>query len=101
MAKVKPVVLDTIEFKNQSLALEFFRAMLNRYIPGERVVPEDAMHLAGLLQRHPDYASKVGTGIDHFGVMPGDYGSQCFCIIRTDGSREDFSYIRSVNQKRD
>lgn len=101
MARGKPVVLDTIEFKNQGLALEFFKAMLNRYVPGERVTHDDALHLAGLFKRHHDYTSKVGTGIDHFGVMPGDYGSQCFCIIRTDGSKEDFSYIRCVNQKRD
>jgi hypothetical protein len=101
MARGKPVQLDTIEFKNQSLALDFFRAMLNRYIPGERVKDHDAVHLAGLFRRHPDYSSKIGSGIDHFGVMPGDYGSQCFCIIRNDGSQEDFSYIRCVNQKRD
>jgi hypothetical protein len=101
MAKGKPVVLDTIEFKNQSLALEFFRAMLNRYIPGECVVQDDAIHLASLFKRHPDYAFKVRIGIDHYGVMPSDYGSQCFCIIRTDGSKEDFSYIRCINQKRD
>lgn len=94
-------MLDTIEFKNQSSALEFFKTMLNRYIPGERLKHDDAIFLAGLFRRHPDYNSKVGTGIDHFGVMPGDFGSQCFCIIRTDGSKEDFSYIRCVNQKRD
>lgn len=101
MARSKPVKIDTIEFKNQSLALEFFRAIPNRYIPGERIKHDDAMHLAGLLRRHPDYSSKTRGGIDHFGVMLGDYRSQCFCIIRADGSHEDFSYIRCVNQKRD
>lgn len=101
MAKGKPVVLETLEFKNQSLALEFFRAMLNGYIPGERVVPDDSSLLAELFKRHPDYASKVGTGIDHYEVMPGEYGTQCFCVIRTDGSKEDFSYKRCVTQKRD
>ena len=101
MARERPVTLDTIEFKNQSMALEFFKAMLNRYVPNERVNHDDATHLAGLFRRHHDYTFKVGTGIDHFGVMPGDYGSQCFFIIRTDGSREGFSYIRCVNQKRD
>lgn len=101
MARGKPVVLDTIKFENQRSALEFFKAMLNRYIPGERAKNDDEICLADLFRRHPHYTRKIGTGIDHFGVMPGDYGTQCFCIIRTDGSKEDFSYIRCINQKRD
>lgn len=95
------MILETIEFKNQRSALEFFKAMLNRYIPGERVKHDDALHLMSLIKRHPDYKLKVGSGIDHFGVMPGDYGTQCFYIIRTDGITEDFSYIRCINQRRD
>lgn len=101
MARGKPVALETIEFDNQSLALDFFRSMLNRYIPGERVEQNDAMHLAELFKRHPDYTSKIGNGVDHYEVMPGDYGTQCFCAVRTDGSKEGFSYKRCVTQKND
>jgi hypothetical protein len=101
MVRGKPVVLDTMSFSNQGQALEHFKAMLNRYIPGERVSDEDTPALASLFKRHPDYLEKIGIGISHFEVMPGDYGSQCFCIVRNDGTKEDFSYKRSVTQKRD
>lgn len=100
MARGNRVELETIEFDNKSLALAFFKAMLNEYIPGDRVSDTDAPHLNALFKRHADYESKVGCGIDHFGVMPGDYGTQCFCVIRKDGTKEGFSYIRCVNQSR-
>ncbi len=99
MARGKPVLLPTIEFQNQSLAHEYFKKMLNRYVPGEDVTKLDAEHLLSLFKRHPDYDNKVGCGIRNFAVMPGDYGSQCFCIIRMDGSREEFSYLRCVTQR--
>ncbi|NIF53319.1 DUF3223 domain-containing protein [Burkholderia sp. Ax-1724] len=101
MGRGKRVVLDSISFDNQSQAKGFFKEMLNRYIPGERVSPEDSAHLEGLFRRHPAYATKVGSGISYFEVMPGDYGTQCFCAVRTDGSKEDFSYIRCVTQRLD
>ncbi|HDR9499062.1 TPA: DCL family protein [Burkholderia cepacia] len=90
-----------MSFDNQSLARQFFREMLNRYVPGERVSPEDTINLRALFKRHPEYATKKGSGIDYFEVMPGDYGTQCFCAVRTDGSKEDFSYIRCVTQRLD
>jgi hypothetical protein len=101
MGRGKPVSLETISFDTRALALEFFKAMLNRYIPGETVSNEDTPHLAALFKQHPDYLAKVGCGVAHFEVMPGDYGSQCFCAVRNDGSREEFSYKRCVTQKKD
>lgn len=101
MGRGKQVVLDSKSFDNQSLAKDYFKAMLNRYIPGERISSEDALHLAALFRRHPDYAGKADSGVDHFEVMPADYGTQCFCVVRADGSKEGFSYIKCVTQKLD
>lgn len=101
MGRGKKVVLDSISFDNQSLAKHFFKEMLNRYIPGDRVSPEDSTHLEALFRRHPEYVTKVGSGADYFEVVPGDYGTQCFCVVRADGSKEDFSYIRCVTQRLD
>ena len=97
----KKVILGTISFDNQSQAKEFFKSMLNRYIPGETISVEDAPHLGSLFERHPEYVIKIGSGISHFEVMPADYGTQCFCAVRVDGSKEGFSYIRCVTQKID
>ena len=74
--------------------------MLNRYRPKQRVSEEDASHLAALLKRHSEYETKVSTGIDHFEVMSAEYGTQCFRIVRTDGTGEDFSYRHCINSPR-
>jgi hypothetical protein len=99
MARGKPVILETREFANQSLAKDYFKAMLNRYGPGDRVQSGDAADLASLLSRHNEYEEKLGSGIDHFEVMRAEYATQCFCIVRTDGSREDFSYQRCIDRR--
>jgi hypothetical protein len=97
----KPFVIDTRSFSKKGDATEFFRAMLNRYRPGDRVNDADSADLAALLKCHTEYAAKVGSGIDHFGVMSNVYDTQSFEIIRTDGTRDDFSYKHCITPKRD
>jgi hypothetical protein len=96
MARGKPVDLATRSFPNQSAATEYFRAMLNRYRPGETVATEDGLDLATLLDRHPEYDQKVGCGVAYFAVMMTEHGTQCFRIIRKDGTGTDFSYPTCV-----
>ena len=74
--------------------------MLNRYRPKQRVSEEDAADLAALLKRHSEYQEKLGTGIDHFEVMSAVFGTQCFRIVRTDGTGVDFSYQRCITGSR-
>ena len=62
--------------------------MLNRYRPRQRVSDHDAADLAALLKRHSEYVEKVGVGIDHFEVMRAEFGTQCFRIVRIDGTGE-------------
>ena len=95
----KPVDLGIIRFKNQSKAGEFFREILYRYMPGDRVNDEDSAILAELLKRHLDYSSKVGVGIDHFEVMRADFNSQCFGVVRIDGTEDNFSYKHCIDQR--
>jgi hypothetical protein len=76
--------------------MAFFKAMLNGYKPGDCVADVDAFDLAALLERHAEYAEKVGVGVNHFEVMMTDQGTQCFRIVRSDGSGTDFSYPHCV-----
>lgn len=101
MARGKSVAVGQVTFPNQTLALTFFKEMLNRYIPGERVSETDAVHLSALFERHPDYAEKSKGGIARFEVTTGDYGTQCFCAVSTSGVKEGFSYKRCVTQRLD
>lgn len=101
MARKKPVILETISFDTQTLALNFFQEMLQRYVPGEQLTPEDTIHLSELFKRHPTYLSKVGPGVKYFEVMPEQFNSQCFCAVLNDGTKEGFSYKKCVTQKGD
>ncbi len=99
MARGKPVKLDTRNFATQSQATAHFKAMLNRYRPGDRISDEDARDLGALLKRHTEYEEKIGAGVRHFEVMMADgYTTQCFRIVRIDGSSVDFSYIHCITR---
>jgi hypothetical protein len=95
--KKRGVTLSTRSFPTQRKAVEFFRAMLHRYRPGQHVNNEDARDLSALLTRHPDYTIKVGSGIDHFEVMTPMPRQQCFRVVRRDGSGTDFSYLQCIS----
>jgi hypothetical protein len=92
----KPVKIGTQEFTTQGLATAYFKGILGRYRPGDRVNDEDALHLAALLERHDEYAQKVGCGVDHYEVMMTVEGTPCFRIVRTDGTGTDFSYRHCI-----
>jgi hypothetical protein len=96
MPRGKPVVLERLSFPNQKEATALFRGMLNRYRPKQRVSDDDAADLAALLKRHSDYVEKIGVGIDHFEVMSAEFGTQCFRLVRIDGTGEDFSYPHCI-----
>jgi len=100
MSRGKPVVLDTRWFANQKEATVYFREMLRRYRPKQRVSDQDAADLAALLKRHSEFEEKVGVGIDHFEVMRADYGTQCFRVVRKDGTGADFSYPHCIAASR-
>ncbi len=89
----KPVIIGDIKFDKKGDALLFFKTMLNKYSPGERVSDEDGEVLSIALNNHPDAVKKVGVGIFYFSVGKADFGTQCFWVNRTDGSSEKFSYI--------
>jgi hypothetical protein len=92
MARGKPVILSARTFATQGAASKFFSGMLRKYKPGDRVTDLDAVDLASVLDRHPNRTEKVGIGIDHFEVQAADYASQCFRVVRTDGTWARFSY---------
>jgi hypothetical protein len=99
MARGQPVNLATRSFPTKGQAAAFFKSMLNRYRPGDRVADDDAADLRSLLDRHPESARKIGSGIDHFEVMAAEYDTQCFCVVRTDMTRDDFSYRQCLGPK--
>lgn len=97
MAKIE---LPTISFNTQAQAKAFFKDMLARYAHGQTVAPEDETHLRGLVERHPEYATKTGCGVAHFEVRRNPpFPTKGFWIVRTDGTRTDFSYPTCIAGK--
>lgn len=96
---MKPVVIFTKSFPTQKAATEYFRAMLNRYAVGDSVNADDTRDLMALIERHPEASTKVGIGIDHFTVIKTGEGSNCFYIVRRDGTGTDFSFYKCVSGK--
>lgn len=92
MGRAKPVILGTRTFAKQGDAQAFFGEMLARYNPGDRVNATDQDDLLELLKRHPDATEKIGIGVDHFEVQEADYDTQCFRVVRIDGTWERFSF---------
>jgi len=97
--KGTPVILDTKSFQTKKQALAYFKAMLARYVPEEIVDDADMAHLNALLKRHPEAAEKIGLGVHHFEVMSAEYGTNCFGVVRRDGTRIDFSYVVCVTNE--
>lgn len=68
------------------------KVMLNRYRLGDAVNADDGAFLVEALKRHPEAVTKIGAGVRSFEVRSADYGTQCFYVLRIDGSDERFSY---------
>jgi hypothetical protein len=107
MGKAKSVTLDNgRSWSQKGLAGKHFSQILGRYAVGSRVLdPYDHSDLAALLKAYdaivpPGEATKTGTGIAYFEKdididHPGH--TVCFFVVRTDGTRIDFSLGRALD----
>lgn len=104
MARSRKISLSTRTFDKAGDAAAFFKEMLNRYGVGEIVGATDAVELRALLERHDERDEKAGSGITGFEVNapPSDvpqFSQRCFWIIRSDGTKIDFSIGHCLERK--
>lgn len=100
-----PFALLDKTFKRNSEMVEFFRAILTKYSNdptaenGNILGEKEQKYLIELLKQGHDRASdKIGVGVKEIVVKPHPkFISKCFVIVRTDGSEEDFSYLKCVD----
>jgi hypothetical protein len=107
MGKSKPVHLPNgRSWPKKGDAYKHFQEMLARYAVGDRVVSaDDHADLVALLTVYdsevlPGEQTKAGEGIHYFEKHldqdhPGH--SQCFFVVRTDGTRVDFSIGKALD----
>ncbi|MCQ6557017.1 DCL family protein [Streptomyces sp. C10-9-1] len=82
-------------YRTKGAAQEAVREVLYRYDVGSTVDQEDDhLLLLDLLDMHPEADDKIGSGVEAFAIAPPQRGPHPgFEVIRTDGSRIDFSYL--------
>lgn len=96
----KPIMFGKLHFDSRGDAYSYLSEVLHSYDLGDRVSKEHGELLGHVLLRHPDAASKIGSGVDSFSVRSSDFDSRCFWVNRTDGSSEDFSIKSCVYDAR-
>lgn len=96
MAK-KPVQVGGLDFASKGEASDYFRSILYRFDIGQRIPEPEATVLEWLLERHSEAADKIGMGVDYFCIRDAIYGTRCFEVVRTDGSKTDFSFKNCVD----
>ncbi|MEN8649061.1 DCL family protein [Streptomyces sp. 21So2-11] len=82
------------QYRTKGDAAEAVREVLYRYTVGSTVdEEEDHLLLVDLLDMHHEADDKIGPGVEAFAIAPPQRGPYPgFEVIRTDGSRIDFSY---------
>jgi hypothetical protein len=76
------------------------RRLLRDIAPGEAVTGGDAVFLAGVLERHPEAARKIGAGVAYFSVrLNPTYGNPGFWLHRTDGTATDLSFLKCLRRQ--
>jgi hypothetical protein len=97
MSRKKPVNLGHLSFPMRTEALKYFSDLLKRTEIGTHLEGEDFDDVEALLSGHPDAQTKIGDGIRSITVEDDTFNYKCFHVIRSDGSRENFSYKKCIN----
>lgn len=91
-------------FKSKTDAARHFSALLRSKKIDDviEIDTPDGADLLALLRRHPEAESRIGCGVARFfvGLACGDYGgfgTSCFWLERTDGTRTDWSYRTALD----
>lgn len=101
------IALDSFSWSTKAAAEGAFKAILrdSGYGAYDRITnPVHELMLTELLDRHPDAAEKIGSGVDFFFIGKTSDGDKFnvsadaigIWIKRTDGSAVDFSYLTAI-----
>lgn len=81
------------QFYTKNEAIDVVSTILNSYNLYEYLNDDDAQFIYDVLKTHKEAELKIGCGVEAFQIMKAPFGKcKRFEIVRTDGSREDFSF---------
>jgi hypothetical protein len=93
---------NSLTEKSTEHRLQFYKNILSRYAIGEYLIGKDFDAVLNLLKQHPNAEEKIGVGIKDLLVDDSGYGrysGKCFHLIRQDGTKENFSYLKCLGHK--
>ncbi|PUZ42481.1 hypothetical protein GQ55_9G586000 [Panicum hallii var. hallii] len=98
-AEGKPVKLGPKEFTSAVEMFDYFFALLHSWAPQLDFNKYEQMVLEDLLKKgHAEPAKKIGAGIEAFEIRNHPvWQSRCFFVRRVDGSADDFSFRKCVD----
>lgn len=90
-----PFNLGRFQFPSKKAAQATIQSILRSSQIGQKITGDSHEMLYALLQNHPHAMIKIGCGTSYFQVWPNPEfpNTRSFYVIRTDGSRTDFSYL--------
>ena len=96
MSRAQQLTIGQWSFETRKAADRFVKDLLYRQ-PLKMPIPEPHhSFVTALLSMHPRAEQKIGKGIDHFTVEHSVRGGRCFCLIRIDGTKADFTFYECV-----
>ncbi len=96
----KNYVLNGEFFKSKEAVKRKCREILYRKKVGEPVDTLDFPFLRDLLNHHDNASQKIGCGVVSMYTMMAEQKTQCFALVRTDGSTTDFSFYSCLREKK-
>ncbi|MBN9542725.1 MAG: DCL family protein [Alphaproteobacteria bacterium] len=93
MTKSIPIQIGQQLFTSKKSAITYVQSVLKKYIDGDILEESDKLFIIDLLALHPQKDEKIGCGVANilYDYSP-DFRSRCLYIIRTDGSKIQFSW---------
>jgi hypothetical protein len=92
--------LAGITFTSKDAIKKHVRSIFDAYSVGQSLNDEHQKFVIELLQWHPMVEAKIGCGIARIEVhIPKPWTTKGFLIVRTNGSKTDFSYLLCLNPK--
>lgn len=97
-SKPIPVFAGDLYFERKEDATQFYKQILNSYEIGSVVSdPNDIAALNSLFEMRSDGAEKMGSGVAYYYIANNGWGSHEFRFVRTDGSDDDISYVKTID----
>ena len=84
------------QFASRKDLVKYIHSIFEKYPVRTPLDKNDFDFACDLLRHHPEANEKIGCGIDTIITDTAAHGTTCFYLQRTDGTKDDFSYLSCI-----